>query len=145
VVTESDEFVTSGSGDGFLTFSLSGEAESDPAFYINGVYEGGCFSYGCIPSGGTLSVTLGVPFDISVEAEAAYTPSGSGCCTSDSLIQATVQVYELVDYSQEDQVISEFATPEPGAGWLGLFGLAAMAVFLWEKGSKVRGRMGRGQ
>jgi hypothetical protein len=135
-VTESDYLIVNGSGTGFLTFSLSGDAEADPSFYINGTYEGGC-GFGCIPSSGTIPITLGTPFEISVVADAFYSPVG--CCYSASLIQATIQVYQLVDgcpdssYGpcnfQEDQAISDFVAPEPDARWLALFGLGAIAMF----------------
>ena len=137
IVTASDELITSETGNGFLTFSLSGDAESDPSFYINGIYEGGCSGFGCNPASGIIPVTLGIPFDISVEAIALYNPVG--CCTSSNLIQATIRVYGVVDTCpgalfgpcnvRVDQTISDFvATPEPGAGLLLFFGLAVMGV-----------------
>src|ERR1700733_14180233 len=39
-VTVSEDLISSGTGAGFLSFSLFGGAESDPEFYINGVFEG---------------------------------------------------------------------------------------------------------
>lgn len=135
IVTESDELITSGTGAGILKFSLFGDAEQDPSFYVNGVYEGGC-SFGCRPSGGTVSIQLGVPFEISVDAYASYSPMG--CCYSTSLIQATIQVYALVDACPapygpcnvlESQVISDpVSTPEPGAGLPALLGLVVIGV-----------------
>jgi hypothetical protein len=149
-VTESDYLIAGGSGAGVLSFSLSGDAEADPSFYVNGVYEGGC-SFGCNPSSGTIPITLGTPFEISVVADAFYAPVG--CCYSASIIQAAVQVYELVDgcpgasYGpcsfQEDQSISDFVAPEPGARWLALFGLGAMAVFLRRRSWLHRAGAGR--
>jgi hypothetical protein len=143
LVTASDQLVATGSGTGFLAFSLMGDAESDPSFYVNGIFEGRCSGFGCNPSSGMIPVTLGIPFDISVDAIATYSPVG--CCTSSNIIQATIQVY---DSGQQLQTISDFvaaSVPEPGAGWLALFGLAALAFPLgaraWRSADHARSRL----
>lgn len=130
-VIVSDNLISSGSGSGFLSFSLLGDAETDPSFEVNGVTEGGCGEIGCDPANGTIPITLGVPFQISVEADAEYAPVG--CCFEGSYIEATIQVYQAVNVApvgvaiaDEYQTISE--APEIGTSGLVLVGLALVAL-----------------
>jgi hypothetical protein len=48
-VTVSDNLIASGSGSGFLSFSLLGEAESDPTVEVNGSPESSYGEWGSIP------------------------------------------------------------------------------------------------
>ena len=134
VLSISDELVTAGSGSGFLSFSTLGGEVGDGGeaeFYLNGVLEESCSTEaGCFnESMGPIQLTLGTPFEISVDANAASVQSG--CCLYSSGIQITIQAYDVVNLcpdgcsEQQDQVISEFVAPEPGTWWLVLLGIAA--------------------
>jgi len=132
-VTLSDSFIISGSGADVLTLFLDGEAEADPSFYINGVLDGMCGSAGCSlassAGGENIPVVLGVPFQVTLVANASYAPTG--CCVSSSDILAHAEADDIVDSLREYQTISEFVAPEPGMAWLALFGLIAIAVSFW--------------
>jgi hypothetical protein len=129
LVTVWDDLIASGPAgeQGFLTISLFGDGENTTApFYVNGVAEGGCGPIGCSPGNMTIPVTLGTPFEIRLEANAAWAGAHQ-CCFGASDLEATLQVYQVVDGFQFYGTVSDVgavATPEPKTVWLALLGLA---------------------
>lgn len=130
VVTVWDDLIASGpAGEtGFLTISLFGDGENTTApVYVNGVAEGGCGPIGCSPGSMTIPVTLGTPFEISVQANAAWAGAHQ-CCFGASDVEATLHVYQMIDgfqmYGTVSDVSAAIVTPEPKTVWLALLGLA---------------------
>lgn len=126
--------------DGFLGISLSGSADGNygpffDSFKINGDWLGSCGPIGCIFPG-QIPFVLGVPFEMTVEAEANITaPDKEG----ESLIQATIHVFELVPSLPGSTFLVPrdvpiFVAPEPAswlltvAGLLGLVGWGSASV-----------------
>jgi hypothetical protein len=131
-VTFSDELIADGPvGDtGFLSISLFGNSEGMVApFYINGVSGGACLPVGCQPVTETIPITLGVPFTISLEANAAWSPPNH-CCFGASDLQVSIQAYEIVNEFPFplNQTLSEVVSPEPASAWLLLPGLLLMGL-----------------
>ena len=98
-------------------------------FYLNGVSAGACLPVGCQPVNETIPVTLGVPFTITLEANAAWAPPHQ-CCFGASDVQATIQAYQVVDSFPFplNQTLSEVVSPEPGTAWLVLPGLLLLGL-----------------
>jgi hypothetical protein len=133
LVTLSDELIVSGpaGATGYLSISLSGDEEGMVApFYLNGVSEGACLPFGCQPVNQTIPITLGVPFTITLEANAAWAPPQQ-CCFGASDVQATIQAYEVIDSVPFplNQTLSEVVlSPEPRTAWLVLPGVLLLGL-----------------
>ena len=82
--------------DGFIEITGTGSGDFGGGTVSIGAYTFGCGSSGCSPSGYIsgvpLSFTLGVPFQVSIDAYASALGSGSGA------IQFQFSVFEKVDF-----------------------------------------------